>query len=646
MPRRDIQIIAKPLIFLISTLIIGPLLFTYTISYHVIQKQSLCMVGPPSNEGSWIMPRSVNDSRGIYGMYQRQNTGKKSFQYIQVVKSTYRKQDDSFLVSLWKGSWPSMFSLSFEALAPLSFRRLQSNQNAFVFQKDKSNFCLQGKSPEYSFCSNNDHQSQGDLESLMPLSGFWNTDEEQIFLEIKCHKPPSNQQKKKKQKKTLNHIIYRPATTILLVINSYLAYYYWNYHISPSDVSIVYNKIIQQENRQLWRIFSGTFAHFEVLHIGFNMMSLYSLGIVEDLYGSISYLYASLSMCFYTVGFMLLGTCSVRILSVLVFDKDVIILITNQVFYVQAKHFNDVRMLERQTVGYSGILFVWMVIATLEQGKSCPIPVLSDLCFETWSIGPFQFNVAPIAQLIFIQAFMKRASFVGHLGGIICGYLMHWGILPRILLDPTVVIPLLTLIYLWKVIQRKPDDLIDENDNLGEEAYQFKKKTLCRTQSAITGVVTLSLFAFDTIAIVQQFCIAILYFNGIQFQKTHSISQKETINIILIGFIMSATLVIINDAGSIGLWFSLCTYVNSCTFLPFTLISFFAFLRLCANIVALSVAAYLISPLDGFVKILFGKIVENAQVIGKEIVVNPESVIPFQAFQGVGRSLRQAHANR
>ena len=57
----------------------------------------------------------------------------------------------------------------------------------------------------------------------------------------------------------------------------------------PSSVAIVYNKMATEGTYELWRAFSGTFAHFEPLHLGFNMMSLYSLGVVEDLYGPIFY---------------------------------------------------------------------------------------------------------------------------------------------------------------------------------------------------------------------------------------------------------------------------------------------------------------------------------------------------------------------
>jgi hypothetical protein len=41
-------------------------------------------------------------------------------------------------------------------------------------------------------------------------------------------------------------------------------------------------------------------------------------------------------------------------------------------------------------VGFSGILFAWMVIATLQtQQKSCPVFFLSDLCFDVYQIGGF-----------------------------------------------------------------------------------------------------------------------------------------------------------------------------------------------------------------------------------------------------------------
>ncbi|KAL3917109.1 MAG: hypothetical protein SGILL_004864, partial [Bacillariaceae sp.] len=80
-------------------------------------------------------------------------------------------------------------------------------------------------------------------------------------------------------------------------------------------------------------------------------------------------------------------------------------------------------------VGFSGVLFVWMVLATLQTSnqQSCPIFFFPSLCFETFSVlGMFSINFGPIVQLVFLQVILPRASFAGHLAGLIVGFVWHW----------------------------------------------------------------------------------------------------------------------------------------------------------------------------------------------------------------------------
>lgn len=311
------------------------------------------------------------------------------------------------------------------------------------------------------------------------------------------------------------------------------------------------------------------------------------------------------------------------------------------VFHYQARHLNNTRALDNQTVGYSGILFVWMVIATLEEGTSCPIPVLSDLCFETWSLGSFRFNVAPIAQLVFIQMFMPRASFVGHLGGIISGYLMHWGIYPLLLLDPTVSIPLFSLMFAWQTKRLLPHPSESMQSLEVDPSNDDKsKKVLCRSQSLITGATFISMFAFDELLVCQQACIATLYFVAIQMQKREAIDGKQIINSWLTLFSISSILVLINDAGTLGLWITMKDYVENFAGVSFELALLCLSFRFVANAVALSLAAFYIPPVDGFVQAVFGSTLENLRPIGKSIIARESSAPAFQAFQGSGRSLQ------
>ena len=303
---------------------------------------------------------------------------------------------------------------------------------------------------------------------------------------------------------------------------------------------------------------------------------------------------------------------------------------------------NNVSVLDTKTVGYSGILFVWMVIATLEQGRSCPIPVLNDLCFNTLSLGLFRFNLAPVAQLIFIQMFMPRASFVGHLGGIVSGYLMHWGAFPLILLDPTTVIGLSSLLFSWNIKGslkfQSARQCYDDESPVADE--NTSSRILCRSQSLITGAVVISAIFYDEILLSHQVCIATMFFAAIQLLKRNLATNKEAVHSLLILFSISAVLVIINDAGTIGVWITMKRYVQSTSTFPIGVALSCMALRCIANLFALSIAAFFIPPLDGFVRIIFGYLLDNLQPIGNFLIGREPAVSTFQAFQGSGRSLR------
>lgn len=72
---------------------------------------------------------------------------------------------------------------------------------------------------------------------------------------------------------------------------------------------------------------------------------------------------------------------------------------------------------ETSTVGYSAVLFAWMVVSTMERRQpTCPIPFFNDVCFSTYEMPglPFlKFNLSPIVSLFVAQFIMPRVSFMG-----------------------------------------------------------------------------------------------------------------------------------------------------------------------------------------------------------------------------------------
>ena len=76
-----------------------------------------------------------------------------------------------------------------------------------------------------------------------------------------------------------------------------------------------------------------------------------------------------------------------------------------------------------------------MVAESVWSKQYCPVGGFPSLCFPTWNLPLPQplnlpINIAPIFLLFITSLIMPNASFVGHLSGVILGYLLVWNVLP------------------------------------------------------------------------------------------------------------------------------------------------------------------------------------------------------------------------
>lgn len=260
--------------------------------------------------------------------------------------------------------------------------------------------------------------------------------------------------------------------------------------------------------------------------------------------------------------------------------------------------------------------------------------------------------MAPLAQLVFIQVLMPRASFVGHLGGIVCGYLMYWGMLPQLLLDLSFLIPAAVLFFLWRIKKLLPlsmslDDYDEERIAIissNDDRQSLDCKALCRLQSSITAIAVSSSFMLEYPLAFSQVVIATLFFFGAQARKISPTSDKSVIDALLRGFFVSAVLVIITDAACLGQWFVYKRYIATMwnTLPNFLIATVFMLTRIIVNTMAMCVAAKLISSDEYgcFVKVLYGRLISNARFVGDMLLDPPPE--SFSAFQGTGNQLNHA----
>ena len=189
----------------------------------------------------------------------------------------------------------------------------------------------------------------------------------------------------------------RPITSLVIALCSGVWYFLNSKGLGYEEVGVSYAKVVR--DREYWRCLTASFSHISPLHLLFNMSSLWSLGVVEQMrgrgegWGSGWYVRYTLVMLVCTMALVILS------------------------------HHVLVRMgherYERVTaVGYSCVVFGWMTVLSVRQ----PTSSISLLGYVRLPV-----NLAPFGSLIFTSVVVPQASFVGHLAGIVAGYAVAWG---------------------------------------------------------------------------------------------------------------------------------------------------------------------------------------------------------------------------
>ena len=180
-----------------------------------------------------------------------------------------------------------------------------------------------------------------------------------------------------------------PLTCTLAAAMSALFFYMWNTRVGLDAVSLTYNRVAKE--RQYYRLLSAAVTHVDVMHILFNMGSLLNLAPLEAMMGSLWYLETTLLLLYGSMGAWMLSV------------------------HVASTRYGLAAWAESPVVGYSGVIFGWMTLAGMLQptGTAFGLPI----------------TLAPFLALVLTQLIVPRASFLGHLAGIVAGYATGWGLL-------------------------------------------------------------------------------------------------------------------------------------------------------------------------------------------------------------------------
>ncbi|KAG5176083.1 hypothetical protein JKP88DRAFT_265565 [Tribonema minus] len=257
-----------------------------------------------------------------------------------------------------------------------------------------------------------------------------------------------------------------PGTAVLLAVNVAAALWLWVRRVPPEAVAVSYAAVVQ--DKQYWRCVTASFSHFEPLHLGFNMMSLYNSGPLEQDTGNFKSdsHFEPLHLGFHMMSLYNTGPSAVQPQAA-VFKHPVAdhgaVKIRHRALdcvrtrnNVPSKYMGTVRylylsaalvaatmatvlLLQRaaiarsapdaaealrssRAVGYSCVLFAFMTAEAVLQPEFCPLPFAEGLCFATHALPPplpaaLRVNAGPFALLLVVQAVMPRAGFLGHLAG-------------------------------------------------------------------------------------------------------------------------------------------------------------------------------------------------------------------------------------
>ncbi|ERN20329.1 hypothetical protein AMTRI_Chr06g177960 [Amborella trichopoda] len=192
-------------------------------------------------------------------------------------------------------------------------------------------------------------------------------------------------------------ILQKPATSCIIGICSVIWFYIQKKNIGYSHVGLSYEAA---REGQYWRLITSAFSHISIVHLVFNISALWSLGIIEQL-GHIG-----LGIEFY-----------IHYTLVLIVLSGVLVLVA---YHVLIRRFNIEYFRRVTAVGYSCVVFGWMTILAVKQPSSK---------LELFGVLSLPISFAPFESLIFTSIIVPQASFLGHLSGIIVGYMIAWGLI-------------------------------------------------------------------------------------------------------------------------------------------------------------------------------------------------------------------------
>ena len=161
------------------------------------------------------------------------------------------------------------------------------------------------------------------------------------------------------QPSNLQILVQRPVTTGIIIGILYYGYYLWANRVPVEDVAYSYDAVVNR--KELYRVITASLgklkpnlkfyffirayqfkcrfpAHYDLMHIGFNLMGMWQLGTLEPIYGSAVFAYLNADLVILTMA------------------------ISTGMYYYMMTYGGQPQIAFQLGVGWSCVLFAWMVL--------------------------------------------------------------------------------------------------------------------------------------------------------------------------------------------------------------------------------------------------------------------------------------------
>jgi membrane associated rhomboid family serine protease len=403
--------------------------------------------------------------------------------------------------------------------------------------------------------------------------------------------------------RNLQWLLDHPATVFWVGLNIAAAACLAYFKVPASSVGKLYSNMLLEG--EIWRVWTGAMAHYQIWHLGLNMMGLLSLGsqLEEGEFSSVGFFLYNMSMI-PLVGAVWLGLQ----------------------YGVKRLRRTSTSPDNVPTVGYSGVLYAWLAISAFQSDK-----------------GDFLKSFGGMVLYTVIYSAMPGISMTGHMAGVVVGAAYRAHLLPLAYVQPTVLIPVLYFAYCYyirKLFVATENDATANNNRWqlpgGDKSQEFHRILLwCMLCVAVLSLVSFGplspLFLSYTWTLVFWYC-------SVKYSSNTTIQ-----NVLLRGFVLAAVLSMITDAMTVGAWMA--TYMTSPLGIGTML------LRWLVHLVAVSLACHTLAENENRVGSVFEytrgvfnctlgwTILAPAQSVGKQLVQRRNKRPDTPLFGGRGQTL-------